>query len=67
MEQKKLELRVFDSLQEADEDDVAFYSAMTPQQRLNLVLELSARTWGEADEAVEGRPRAYRAVELDPR
>ena len=65
MERRKLELRVFDSLQEADADDTAFYSAMTPQQRLNLVLELSARYWKDADEAVERHPRLYRVVELD--
>ena len=65
MEQRKLELRTFDSLQEADADDVAFYSAMAPRERLNLVLELSARYWGDADEAIEGRPRFHRVVELD--
>ncbi len=67
MEQRKLELRVFDSLQETDADDVVFYSAMAPRERLNLVLELSARYWGGADEAVERRPRLYRVVELDLR
>ncbi len=67
MEQRKLEAKVFHSLQEADADDTAFYSAMAPQERLNLVLELSARYLGDADEdeAVEGRPRFCRVVELD--
>lgn len=67
MAQKKRELKVFDFLEEADADDVAFYSAMSPRERVNLVLELSARYWGDADEAVEGRPRTYRVVELDLR
>ncbi len=62
MEQRKLELRVFDSLQEADADDVVFYSALAPRERLNLVLELSARYWEGTDEAVE---RHTRVVELD--
>lgn len=65
MEQRKLELKVFDSLKEADAADTAFYSAMAPQERLNLVLELSARYLEDADEAVEGHPRFCRVVELD--
>ncbi len=65
MEQRKPELKVFDTLQAADAGDVAFYSAMSPRERLNMVLELSARDWGDSDEAVEGHPRFYRVVELD--
>ncbi len=64
MKPKKLELRVFQSLEDADNHDIAFYSAMEPQERLNLALELSERYWGESDEAAEGRPRVYRVVEL---
>jgi len=67
MDRSKLEVKVFDSLQEADADDVAFYAAMAPRERLNLVLELSVGYWGDADEAVARRPRFYRVVELDLR
>ncbi len=64
MKSDNRELRVFQSLEEADRHDIDFYSAMEPQERLNLALELSERYWGEWDEAVEGRPRVYRVVEL---
>ena len=67
MEAGKLEVRVFHSLQEADNDDIAFYSTMEPQERLDLALELSDRYWGKSDEVAEGRPRVYRVVELDLR
>ncbi|MCP3994516.1 MAG: hypothetical protein GY722_05550 [bacterium] len=65
MEQRKLELKVFETLQDADASDVVFYSAMAPRERLNMVLELSARYWGDSDEAVERHPRFHRVVELD--
>ena len=65
---KSRKIEVFDSHQAADEDDVAFYSSLTPQQRLDMVLELSASSKeGQADASRDGRSRIYRVVELELR
>jgi hypothetical protein len=58
-------MRVFDSHAAADADDVAYYSSMKPQQRLDLVLELSAVPEEEADASRERHSRVCRVVELE--
>lgn len=58
-------IRVFDSLAAADADDVAYYSSMKPQQRLDLVLELSDGPEENEDACRERHSRVYRVVELE--
>jgi len=59
------EARVFDDFGAADEADRAHYAAMTPDERLALVLELSYRHREEHGEASEGLARVYRVTDLD--
>ena len=47
----KLLLDTHTLLWAAGEDDVAFYSSLTPQQRLDMVLELSASPEEEKENA----------------
>ena len=55
---------VFGSFQEAEEADRAFYAAMTPQQRLDLLLDLVAAERESLDETEQRFERVYRVVEL---
>ena len=62
-------IRVFDNFADADAADRAQYAAMTPQERLDIVLELSARHRSdehntEASEDSERLARVYRVTEL---
>lgn len=61
------QIKVFESHAAADADDAEYYASLTPQQRLDLVLELSARFQKDSDAAVERRSRVYRVVELELR
>ena len=57
-------IRVFDSHDEADQADRDFYASLSPQERVELLLELVARyreSFGEAGERFE---RVYRVIEL---
>ena len=64
---KRRKLEIFESHEAADAADAAYYASLTPQERLDLVLELSADFPEDEDEADEGRQRVYRVVELDLR
>ena len=57
-------IRIFHSHEEADRADREYYESLTPQQRIDIMLELSARfreTLGEAGERLE---RVYRITQL---
>jgi hypothetical protein len=53
----------FRSFEEADKADVAYYRSLTPQQRLDILLELVKRTQPD-DEAEHRLKRVCRIVEL---
>ena len=55
--------RVFGSHQEADEADREYFERLTPQQRLDIFLELLQRG-RNGDEAAERLERVYRIIEL---
>jgi hypothetical protein len=59
--------RVFDAFSEAEKADRAQYAAMSPDERLALVLELAYRHREDQSEAAEGLARVYRVDELDRR
>ena len=56
-------VRIFRSHEEADEADREYFQALTPQQRLDIFLELLWRGRSD-DEAGERLERVYRIVEL---
>ena len=55
---------VFSSFREAEEADRQFYASLTPQQRLDILLELIAADRESFDEAPQRFERVYRVVEL---
>ena len=56
-------VRIFRSHQEADEADREYFRSLTPQQRLEIFLDLLWRG-RNGDEAAERLERVYRIVEL---
>jgi hypothetical protein len=58
------EVRVFGDFESADESDRREHTALTPQQRVDLLLELVARYRESLGEAAEGLERVYRVVDL---
>jgi len=57
-------LRVFSSFEEADEADHQYYASLSPQERLDVLLELVARHRESMGEAAERFERVYRVTEL---
>lgn len=57
-------LRVFSSFREAEKADHEFYAAASPQERLDILLELIARHRESMGEAAKGFERVYRVTEL---
>ena len=56
-------VRIFDSFEDADRADREYYASLTPQQRLELLLDLiQANT--DDDENQQGFARVHRIVEL---
>ena len=60
-------LRVFSSFREAEQADRAFYASLSPQERLDLLLDLVARQRESMGEAAQRLERVYRVVELSQR
>ena len=60
-------LRVFSSFREAEQADRAFYASLSPQERLDLLLDLVARQRESMGEATQRLERVYRVVELSQR
>jgi hypothetical protein len=56
--------KVFHSFEDADRADEAYYANLTPQERLDILLDLieqHRRSLGETDQRLE---RVYRVTEL---
>ena len=60
-------VRIFSSFQEADEADRLEYGRMTPQQRVDMVLQLRRWLVKDGDESAERLERVLRVVELPRR
>jgi hypothetical protein len=58
-------LRLFATAEEAEEAEREFYRSLTPQQRLDLTLELCARRYHA--EYAQGLARVYRFIEREGR
>jgi hypothetical protein len=54
--------RKFSSFAESDRADREYYRSLTPEQRVDIVLELMPRA--QIDEAQQGFARVYRIVKL---
>ena len=57
-------LTVFRSFEEADRADDEYYASLTPQQRVDLLLDLIAAHRESLGEAGQRFERVYRVVEL---
>ena len=58
---------VFRSFEEADAADDQFYADLTPEERLDMLLELVARHRSDLGEAASRLERVHRVVELSQR
>jgi hypothetical protein len=56
-------VRVFTSLEDADDADARARAAMTPQQRVDIFFELQKRAHPDAFE--QGIARVYRVLKLE--
>jgi len=57
-------VQIFGSFDAADQSDDQFYADLTPQERLDLLLELVARHRSALGESAERLERVHRVVEL---
>jgi len=57
-------VRVFRSFEESERADDDFYASLTPQQRVDLLLELVAAWREESGDAAQGLARVHRIAEL---
>jgi len=57
-------IRRFESLQEADDADMEYYASLTPEERLNILLELIESGRSNLGEDSERFERVYRVDEL---
>jgi hypothetical protein len=60
-------VKVLRSFEEADEADDLFYSGLTPQQRIDVLLELIERHRSNLGEAANRFERVHRIAELSSR
>jgi len=60
----KKTIRVFHSFAEAEQADREYYRSLTPEQRLDILLDLDAQRWDSPDEAAKGFERVYRITQL---
>ena len=61
---KVLKAAKYGSFQEADRAEKAYYLSLTPQQRLEIVLQLRALAYGVDDETAPRLARVYRIIKL---
>ncbi len=59
-----IEMRRFESLAEADEAEREYYFSLTPEERVDILLELIAAHRSVYGEAAERFERVYRVDEL---
>jgi hypothetical protein len=57
--------RKFRSFEEADQADDQFYADLTPEERLDVLLELVERYRGTLGETADRFERVHRIVELE--
>jgi hypothetical protein len=57
-----LEVRVFSGFDAAERADDEYYASLTPQQRLDILLDMIAAYRESTGEASEGFERVYRVV-----
>ena len=57
-------LRSFNQFAEAEEADWKYYASLSPQERLNIMLEIVAQTLESLGETTKGLERVYRVIEL---
>lgn len=57
-------LQTYSNFEEAEAADSRYYASLTPQQRLDIVLDLTARYRESFGEAAQRFERVYRVVEL---
>lgn len=60
----KRTIKVFGSFREADEAESDYYASLTPEQRVELLLELVARYRESLGESAERLERVHRVTEL---
>jgi hypothetical protein len=57
-------LKVFNSFEEADQADDEYYASLTPQQRVDILLDMIAAYRESLGETGQRLERVYRVVEL---
>ncbi len=57
----------FSSFEESDRAERRYYLSLSPQERIEILLELVERSGESGGEAVEGFARVHRIVELPQR
>ena len=57
-------LKVFNSFEEADQADAEYYASLTPEQRVDVLLDLIAAHRESLGETAARFERVYRVVEL---
>lgn len=60
----KRPVRVFRNFEEADKADRSYYASLTPQQRLDLMIELHEPIWRAPDGSPIRLQRVYRVTQL---
>jgi WSTF/HB1/Itc1p/MBD9 motif protein len=60
-------IRVFSNFESAEDADDQFYARLTPEERLDILLELTERERSSLGEAAERFERVHRIVELSQR
>jgi hypothetical protein len=59
-------VQIFDNFEDADQADRDYYASLTPQQRLEILLDLIQAN-SDDDENQQGFARVHRVVELQSR
>ena len=59
------DLQIFESFAEAEEADRRYYASLTPQQRLDLQLDIIARHRKALGQTDERLARVYRVVDIE--
>ncbi len=57
-------IQVFHSFEDADQADEAYYAGLTPQERVDVLLDLIANYRESLGEAAARFERVYRVIEL---
>jgi len=57
-------VKVFSSFKEAEEADTAYYASLSPQERVDFLLDIVAQHLESTGEAAKGFERVYRVIEL---